>query len=506
MGGTSTADWVRAFRSYLNEMDHYREAVALMEWDLRTGAPRKGVALRSEAIGTLSDEVFRRQTGPQMAEFLDRLEEPSTWAELDPVTQAVVVECRREFERNRRIPAERKRAFVTLTAEAETVWAEAKEQSEFALFAPYLERIVQLEREFAGYWGDSGRRPYDTLLDLYEPGLTTDVVDALFAPLREETVRLLGEIVSSGIRPDVSPLCQTFDIERQRALNARLLRHIGYDFEAGRMDPTVHPFQTTINRYDARITTMFVEDDLRASVFSTIHEGGHALYEQGIHPDLTGTPLATGTSMGMHESQSRFFENMIGRSQAFWVPLYADLQRAFPQLKGLALDAFHAAVNCVEPSLIRIDADEVTYNLHIMLRYELEKALIEGELEVADLPGIWREKMESYLGISPPDDAHGVLQDVHWSGGLFGYFPSYALGNLYAAQLRHALLRDVPSAMDEVASGNLAPVLGWMREHVHQYGKLRTPREILRQATGEDLNGQYLVDYFWEKFTPIYHL
>ncbi len=282
---------------------------------------------------------------------------------------------------------------------------------------------------------------------------------------------------------------------------------MGYDFAAGRLDETEHPFETALNLYDVRVTTKFLPNDVRSAIFSSIHEGGHALYEQGISPDLIGTSLQAGVSNGVHESQSRFWENIIGRSRPFWEHNYAAVVEAFPvQFADISLDDFYLAVNDVHPSLIRIEADELTYNLHIMIRYEIEKGLINQEMQVADLPEIWREKMQDYLGVTPETDADGVLQDVHWSGGDFGYFPSYALGNIYAAQFAHTLEQQMPDMWDQVRTGNLLGIKSWLNEHIHKYGSVLQPNELVEQVTGEPLTSKYLIHYLKDKFTSIYHL
>ncbi|MCL6548589.1 MAG: carboxypeptidase M32 [Alicyclobacillus sp.] len=503
---TDVAERVASFRTYVRRMLHYHEAISLMHWDLRTGAPRKGVELRSEAIGTLAGELFELSVSPELGALLDELGDPSVYPALDRITQAMVREVRRDYERSRKIPPERHRAFVVLTSKAQTVWEEAKAASDFALLKPYLEEIVALTSEFIDYWGP-GEHRYDTLLDIYEPGVTVRQLDEIFGQLRTDTVELVEAIVASGKRVDTEPLRRFFDPQRQRQFSLLLLERMGYDFSAGRLDETAHPFESAINRYDVRVTTKFLPHEVRSAIFSTIHEGGHALYEQGISPELIDTGLCDGASYGIHESQSRFWENFIGRSREFWECHYADLLRLFPaELSDVSLDHFHRAVNQVEPSLIRIEADEVTYNLHIMIRYELEKALVAGDLKVADLPGAWREKMREYLGLEPATDAEGVLQDVHWSGGDFGYFPSYALGNIYAAQFRTALARDIPDYLQHVREGRMEPIKAWLNDRIHRHGKLLQPREIVRQVTGEDVNPAHLVAYFKEKFAPLYGL
>ncbi|MCF8564011.1 carboxypeptidase M32 [Alicyclobacillus tolerans] len=503
---TPIDDAAALFRAHVQKMLHYQEALALMYWDLRTGAPKRGVELRAEAIGTLSAELFKLETSRELEQYLNQLSEPSTYNQLDPITQKSVLEVKKQYDRNHKIPAERYQEFVVLTSQAESVWEDAKNSSNFELFKPYLEKIVAINQEFVDYWGYKEHK-YDTLLDKYEPGMTVQQVDKIFSGLREETVKLVEAIVRSGQKPNVKPFLRAFDVAKQRQLSLALLERMGYDFSAGRLDETVHPFETTINRYDVRVTTKFLPDEMRSAIFSTIHEGGHALYEQGISPDLIGTPLADGASMGIHESQSRFWENMIGRSREFWEYNYKTVLDLFPmQFADVSVEDFYRGVNVVEPSLIRIEADEVTYNLHIMIRYEIEKGLIDGSLSVSDLPEIWRSKMQEYLGVAPENDADGVLQDVHWAGGDFGYFPTYALGNIYAAQFLNALKKDIPDYKEQVRRGNLRVIKNWLNQSIHRYGKTLMPAEIVRQVTGENIDSKYLIGYFREKFKPLYHL
>lgn len=500
----SITSTVQAFRAYVQKMLHYQEALSLMYWDLRTGAPKKGAPLRAEAIGMVSGEVFRMSVSSEMENYIQRLSEPEVFLALDPVTKATLMEVRKDFDRSKKIPPERYEKFVILTSKAETVWEEARAKSDFALFKPYLEQIVQMTIEFVNYWGYQNNK-YDTLLDLYEPGVTVAQLDHVFDGLRKETVGLVQAIVQSGRRTNVGPFLRHFDVTKQRELSRIMLQRMGYDFAAGRLDETVHPFESSLNRFDVRVTTKYLENDLRSALFSTIHEGGHALYEQGISTDLIGTPLCQGASMGIHESQSRFWENMIGRSRGFLESNYPAMLNLFPtQLADVSVDDFYRGVNDVQPSLIRIEADEVTYNLHIMIRYEIEKGLINESLRVADLPEIWREKMQDYLGVVPDSDANGVLQDVHWSGGDFGYFPSYSLGNIYAAQFRHTLQKELPSYEEEVRRGNLGIIKDWLNEKIHRHGKMLQPAEIVQQLTGEPIDSKYLVAYFKEKYGALY--
>lgn len=494
------------FKQLVRKMNHYNEAVGLMYWDLRTGAPRKGVEQRSEVIGELSTEVFRMSVSDEMGRYLDFFTQQHNLDQLDEVSRKMVLECKKDYDRSKKIPEKKFQEYVILTSQAETAWEEAKEESDFSKFQPYLEKIVKFNQEFVELWGYEGNK-YNTLLDMYEPGMTVEKLDEVFGELRSEVVPLLAEIQKSDQQPDLSCLKQEFAVDKQKAFSKFMLGELNYDFAAGRLDETVHPFATGLNPGDVRITTRYLKDDVVSALFGTIHECGHALYEQNISKDLAGTNLCTGTSMGIHESQSRFWENKIGRSHEFWSQYYGKLQEAFPgQFDNIDVDTFYKAINHTEPSLIRIEADELTYNLHIMIRYEIEKGLINGDIQVADLPKFWNAKYKEYLGIEPQNDSEGVLQDVHWSGGSFGYFPSYALGNMYAAQFLYKMKEDIPEFDHLVAEGNFKPIKDYLTDHIYKYGKLLDPNEIVQKVTGEELNPQYLVDYLKNKYKPIYGL
>ncbi|MFD0872256.1 carboxypeptidase M32 [Paenibacillus residui] len=494
------------FQKLIKKMIAYGEAVGLMHWDLRTGAPKKAVEGRSQVIGQLSGELFRLSTSDEMGAILEELSRPDHEERLNRTQKKMIAVAKKEYDRSKKIPPDLYQQYVVLTSQAESVWEEAKETSDFAKFRPYLEKIVATNLEFIEFLGYETNK-YDTLLDMYEPGMTMAKLDQLFGALRERVVPLVAAIQQSPHQPDTSFLKQTFDKEKQRQFNLFILREMCYDLEAGRLDETVHPFAIGLNPGDVRITTKFVLDDLATALFGTIHEGGHALYEQNITKDLMGTNLCSGTSMGIHESQSRFWENMVGRSYSFWQRYYGELQQTFSGLlDGVPLSDFYRAINESKPSLIRTESDEVTYNLHIMIRYEIEKALFEETVSVADLPEFWNEKYRDYLGVVPANDGEGVLQDVHWAGGMFGYFPSYALGNMYAAQFRHTLLGQMPDMEDKIAKGDLLPIKEWLTEQIYQYGKLLDPGEIVLQVTGEELNPDYLVRYLEEKYKPIYKL
>ncbi|KWX87612.1 peptidase M32 [Paenibacillus riograndensis] len=498
-------EWEK-FSGLLSKLSGYTEAIGLLHWDLRTGAPRKGVETRSNTIGLISGEIFRLQTSPEMGEFTKYFSRPAVMNQLSDVQNKIVKDCRKEYERSQSIPAKSYEEYSVLTAHAQTIWEEAKESGDFNSFAPYLSKIVAFTQEFIDHWGVKDSR-YDTLLDMYEPDLTVEKLDDIFGRLRSRLVPLVEAISASPNKPDKEFLAQVFPKEQQEKFGLFILGQMGFDFEAGRLDESVHPFATGLNPGDVRITTNYLPDNVTSAVFSSLHEGGHALYEQNISKELVGTPLAQGASMGIHESQSRLWENMIGRSRAFWHRYYGDLQQHFPeQLAGVEVEDFYRAINSVANSFIRIEADELTYNLHIIIRYEIEKLIFNEGLEVKDLPGVWNAKYQEYLGITPPSNALGVLQDVHWSGGDFGYFASYSLGNMYAAQILNTLRQELPEFEDLIAAGNLLPIKDWLTEKIYRYGQSLTPSQIIEQVTGEPLNPDYLADYLEAKYTELYQV
>jgi carboxypeptidase Taq len=494
------------FTEYVKKITAYNEALALIYWDLRTGAPKQGINQRAEVIGILSSEVYDLSVSESMAAYIANLSSNEAQNLISEVTKKLVEECKKEYDLKRKIPSEEYKEYTILLSQAENIWEEAREKSDFTLFQPYLEKIVDMNKRFIGYWGYQGNK-YNTLLDMYEPGITVDVLDRVFSDLRNTIVPLVQKIEGSNQKPLTDFIFKSFPKDNQRAFTLEILKQMGYNFAAGRLDETVHPFATGINRGDVRITTRYDENDFRMAVFGTIHEGGHALYEQSIAPELMGTPLSTGTSMGIHESQSLFYENFVGRDMSFWLKNFSVLKEyAREQFSAVNVKDFYRAINESKPSFIRIEADELTYPLHIMIRYEIEKGLFNDEIEVKDLPKVWNDKYEEYLGIRPSNDKEGVLQDVHWAGGSFGYFPSYALGYMYAAQFKQSMLKDLPNYDQLLEQGNLTPIKDWLTSHIHQYGKMKKPLEILRDATGEGLNAKYLIKYLTEKYSEIYQL
>lgn len=492
---------VDAFKDYMKKMTSYGEALGLMAWDLRTYIPKKGMEQRSEVIGLLSETIHEMQTSEEMLSFIEVLPDQTQ----DPIVLKALEEAKEVYEKSSKIPTADFTAFVTLRSKAETVWQEAREKSDFSLLAPYLEKLVDYNKKFAKYWGYE-EKPYDGLLHNYEPGLTTAILDPVFSQLKAAIIDLVKRIEASEVEVDVNQLLHHFPKADQEKFSLSVLEKMGYDFEAGRLDETIHPFAIGINHNDVRVTTRYDEHDFRTAIFGTIHEGGHALYEQNIDSSLTHTLLASGTSMGIHESQSLFWENFVGRSEAFWESQFKHFLSFAPSgFQSLDQASFYRSVNEVKPSYIRIEADELTYALHIILRYELEQALIDGSLEVKDLPEAWNDKMEAYLGIRPTTDAEGVLQDIHWSAGDFGYFPTYALGYMYAAQLNNRLEQDINMPM-MIKTNDFEPIREWLTEHVHRHGKMKKPLEIIEEVTGEGLNPDHLIKYLTDKYTKIYQL
>jgi carboxypeptidase Taq len=495
-----------AFKALDEKITHFSSIIGLADWDQKVMAPKKGRSTFAKATGTLRTEIFKLSVSKEMGDLLAELTLPENFEILDIMTQAKVREYSRYYQKSKSIPAHLFQDYSILTAQANDVWEEARANNDFTRYLPYLEKIVDYKRKFADIYGYEDH-PYDALLDEFEPGLTVKRLDPLFAKLRDSSVKLLERIQKNGQRTQTGVFEQSFSIEKQKEFNRYILPIIGFDCDAGRLDETIHPFAQTVNTGDVRLTTRYLERNVRSALFGTIHEAGHGIYEQHVNPQFEESVLQSGASFGIHESQSRFLENMVGRSKEFWNYFYPKLKEYFPkQLENISVEEFYRAVNTVEPSFIRVEADELTYNLHIMLRYEIEKALISGEIEAKDLPAVWNQKMNDYLGVTPSTDTEGVLQDVHWSFGGIGYFPSYSLGNLYAAQILRTIQKDLPDFYTHIENGRFDLIQEWLKENIHQYGKLYTPNELIVKVTGEELNAEYLVEYLEKKYSKVYGL
>jgi len=492
----------QALDTLFTMIDAYRTLVmaqSLFHWDATTsGVPEKSLAARGAAAGWLGGEAFRRFIAPGTLEAIESLEAIS--GELSAYESAMVREAGLKYRKLKAVPPEEFQAYMALIAQSEPVWETAREKRDYDMILPYYEKIFDFQRKLCDWYGYK-KHPYDALLEEYEKGANVEMLDAFFTALRGKIVPLLKDIVERGKKP--VGVTGSFCKDKQRVLMPWLTDFVGYDRSRGKVGEVEHPFCMSLCRNDVRITTKYHEDNLFSAIFSTLHESGHALYEQNMDEELERYALADGASMGMHESQSRLFENMICRSRAFAAVLLPQLQKQFDFFSGWDEDMLYRAVNVASPSLIRIEADELTYCLHIMVRYELEKGLMTGSIKPADLPGLWADKYEEFLGIRPNDVADGVLQDVHWGSGLVGYFPSYAVGTAYGAQLVAAMKKsiDIDAA---VTACDLSPVAGWLKERVHKHGLVLTPDEVLRQATGEPFNPDYYVNYLSGKFTGIY--
>jgi len=496
-----------ALRAHLGETATLQSAVALLQWDQETMMPPRGGELRAEQLALLSGLVHRSRVDERIGDWLEAAEARDEHAD-DGAVAANLREIRRDFERSRRVPESLVREMAQTFSRAMEAWKDARERSDFAAFAPWLGRVIDLNRARAECLGDGGAAMYDTLLEDYEPGASSARIEQLFGALRAELVPLIAEIRGAARRPDDSPHRLRVPVPAQQSLNRAIAERLGYTADAGRLDTSTHPFCQTVGPGDTRITSRFTEDRFADAISSTMHEVGHALYEQGLpQKEHWGQPLARAASFAMHESQSRLWENMVGRSRAFWEWATPLAREAFGTAgSSLTVGSIHGAVNLVEPTLIRVDADEATYNLHIMLRFDLERALLTGDLAVDDLPVAWSERMSSDLGVEVPDDRRGCLQDVHWSMGAIGYFPTYTLGTLYAAQLWDAVLRDMPDVEDGFRAGEFSPLLGWLREHVHAHGMRYPAEELCERVTGRPVGHEPLMRYLRTKLAPLYGL
>ncbi len=497
----------------LLEIQRINSAASVLSWDQETYMPAGGGAARAEQIAVLQGLAHDKLVSEEIAQLLERWVDPATGqaAETDgerwdEPSRALLREVWRDFSRARKLPSE---FVVRLSREcslAQQAWVDAREASNFKSFLPHLATLLTLKREEADYLGYKVS-PYDALLDLYEPGATIAQLAPLFDQLRARLVPLLKRVIDSPASVDESFLFHGFDTARQLEFGRLVLIAMGYDFERGRLDLSAHPFTTSFHPTDVRVTTRVFEHDLASCLFSCIHEGGHGLYDQGLDPQYYGTPLGDSVSLGIHESQSRLWENCVGRSRPFWRFFYPILQQTFPhQLKGIDVEQFYAAINRAKPSLIRVEADELTYNLHIMLRFEIERDLIEGRTQPDDLPGIWNDKMKQYLGIVPDKDADGVLQDVHWSMGAFGYFPTYTLGNLYAVQFYEQAKQEIPHLEDEIAVGQLMVLRRWLEQKIHRWGRMYRPEHLAQRITGSTISPEPFLRYLERKYGELYEL
>ncbi len=477
---------------------------ATLGWDERTQMPAAGAEHRAEQSMLLAGLIHQRWVDPK---FGQQLEELTDQLAAEPQSDAGVVvrRLRRQYDKRIKLPQSLVEELAQTAVLGQQAWQEAREKDDFPRFRPLLEKTIDLKRQQADALGYP-QHPYDALLDEYEPEELTANVRQVLAGLRDELVPLVAEIQQSGVRPNTQLLHGNFPVEAQDRFGREAAEAIGFDFARGRLDVTAHPFCTTLGPHDCRITTRYDAGFFNSAFFGILHEAGHGIYEQGLPPEHFGLPLGEAVSLGIHESQSRLWENFVGRSHSFWTRFFPMTQSRFPALANVSIDDFYFAINDVRPSLVRVEADEVTYNLHILIRFELEQALLEGSLVAADLPGAWNEKYRQYLGIAPRNDRDGVLQDVHWSAGLIGYFPTYALGNLYAAQLFAKAAEELGDLDADFARGDFRPLRDWLRSKVHRHGQRYTAAELIVHATGSPLSARPLIEHLRAKMAPLYGL
>jgi carboxypeptidase Taq len=500
MGVSETYAEVMALYKQLSILD---SVSTVLHWDQRVLMPPKGIETRAEAVAAIDRMLHERVTDPVFVEKVGLAAEGAK--ELDEDGQVNIRWIKRDVDRATKVPADLVERISKHTSHAAAAWEKAREESDFAAFAPFLKTMVELRIEEAHAFGFADN-PYDAMLDRFEPFSDEKSTSALLEDLRARLVPFVSRVMDKPKKSTDLVIGPRFDVEKQRQFGLKVIGDLGFDFAGGRQDVSVHPFCAG-SLGDVRITTRFAETDLRQALFGMMHEAGHALYEQGVNPDTFYSPLSEYCSMAVHESQSRLWENMVGRGRAFWNRYYGDLQATFPEVLGQAsLNEYYQAINVIEGSLIRVEADEATYQLHIILRFEVESDLIAGRIEVDDLPEIWNEKMEKYLGVRVPNDAEGVLQDVHWSEGLFGYFPTYTIGNLYSAQLYAKAAVDLGDLDAQIEAGDFATLLGWLRENVHRHGKRYPAAELIERVTGAPPSAEPFMDYLEKKFGPLYEL
>lgn len=478
---------------------------AVLGWDERTHMPRGGAAHRADQLGLLSGMAHEKFVDPKIGDLLGELEQSDLVKDSESVPAVNIREIRYQYDKQTKLPKSLVEEITKVTTLAQGEWVTARKNSDFKHFQPWLEKVIGLQKDKADAYGYDGE-PYNALLDDYETGATTDEIVEVFTNLRKELVELLGKIKGAPKKPNASIVERDYDVDLQRIFGESVAAAMGYSFNDGRLDITTHPFCTGIGPGDTRITTRYNPKRLNDALFGIMHEAGHGLYEMGINKkDHFGTPMGESTSLGIHESQSRMWENQVGRSRAFWVYFLPQAQRIFKESLGdVKLDEFYGAINDVKPSYIRVEADEATYNLHILLRFELERPLLTGDLKPADVPGEWNSRFKNYFGIEVDKDANGCLQDVHWSAGYVGYFPTYTLGNLYSAQFFAKAMQDMPDLTQQFERGHFAGLRNWLLENIHQHGQRYRANKLVEKVTGKPLSYKPLIEYMTAKYGEIY--
>lgn len=494
----------KKLKDFLELKKQYDHVTTLLYWDMETGTPKLGQQAHVDALTYFSTKSFEMGTSDELEQMLQALSEPKEYEALDDTMKFIVTRMKRDMDKDKRIPKELFEAFVRAQAEAGNAWRDAKNASDFSMFAPHLEKMIKMRKEITGYT-DPGKEIYDALLDNYEEGMDTETIDHLFGDLKKELIPLVKQILAAK-QPDDSKFKGHYDVDAQKKVQNLLLDYIGFSKDAGSVGETEHPFTLNFNSKDVRVSNHYYEEEPLFAMFSAIHEGGHAIFEQNVNPAYDNTVAGSCCYMGVHESQSRFYENILGRNKNFWLPIYDKLGELLPQFKEITLDEFYHEINHVRNSMIRTEADEVTYCFHIILRYEMEKAIFRDHVPVAKLPELWNEKMKEYLDIVPANDAEGILQDMHWSDASFGYFPSYLLGSIYDGMYLEELEKELGSVDELLAAGKIGEITKWLNQKIHWYGSTRTPKEVIANVCGKEVSAEPLIRYFKEKYSKLYDL
>lgn len=490
------------YKNHLQKLADVSYASAVLQWDQEVYMPNSGAEIRARQLATLSGIAHEMSVEENFGNILEKLQNDNS---LSPKEKKNVQQSWKDYSDRKKYTTAFVEKMSYTISEAFNAWQEAKEKNDYKIYAPKLEKIIRLKREEAEILGYE-KHPYDALLNQYEPGLITDEVTIVFNEVREKLTPFVKEIFKK-VKSDNKFMFGNFDEQKQWDLGIELLQQMGYDFEAGRQDKSSHPFSTSFNSKDVRITTRVSKTDFSEMIWSTIHEGGHALYEQGLPLEEYGLPCGEAISLGIHESQSRLWENNVGRSLGYWKANWSKVTARFPnEMKNVSVEDFYKAMNLVQPSLIRTNADELTYHFHVMIRFEMEKAMMEGNINVKELPEKWNSLYKQFLQIDVPSDKEGILQDIHWSHGSIGYFPTYSLGSFYAAQFYSKALQEIPSLEKDIEKGNMRPLLDWLRVNVHQHGKMYSAQELCQRITGEKLNFDYFMEYAKKKYGAIYSI
>ncbi|MDO4650542.1 MAG: carboxypeptidase M32 [Eubacteriales bacterium] len=491
-------------QSYLKKIQNYNQVVTLLYWDMRTQMPKEGFAASQAALSQFSTEMFKLSTAPELKSILEELRKPEEFEQLDSDWKFIVTRMLRQFEKDERIPEEFFAEFVEVKSESEAKWEEAKNAGDFSIFAPYLEKVIEMTKQEKAYT-DPDKEVYEALLNDYEEGMDSATIDRIFEELKEELIPLTRKILQAK-QPETRIYEGFYDVDQQKKVQDYLLKYEGFNFDKGCVGESEHPFTLNLSSGDVRVTNHYHVNDPISAMFSAIHEGGHAVFEQNVNPKLDGTVAGSCSYMGIHESQSRFYENILGRNKNFWSPIYEEIQEILPELQKISLDEFYREINHVKNSFIRTEADEVTYCFHIILRYEMEKAIFRDNVPVSELPALWNQKMKEYLDLVPEKDVDGILQDMHWSDGSFGYFPSYLLGSIYDGMILEAMETELGSVDEILRKGEIKEITKWLNEKIHRFGSTRLPKEVIAEVCKKEISSKPLMRYFEKKYTDIYNL